>query len=108
MKIDIETKYDKGDTLWTWGFEIGSGKEIPVQVDVYWIEVALPPQNNLLNIRYGVIPVSEVWLSQTLKSKYQQENSLSRTTDFPEPRWECDLFRTKEEAQDFIDKSLPF
>ena len=108
MEIRVNTKYDKGDIVWTDGWEIGGKDSIPVPVEVHWVEVSYVMQSDLPQIRYGLIPVGPEFLNKTLKDPYRQSSELHATTDFPEDRPEEQVFSTFDECKEFIDNSLPF
>ena len=106
MHIDIDTKYNIGDKVWTngWKFADHGKEEHPVLVEIYSIDVGLRDADSCLSVMYSVMPV-EI-LQNTLV--WNWVDGRPGDTKFPEHRFEADLFRTSKEALAFIKESIPF
>lgn len=101
MKIDIETEFRLGEKLWTDGYEIGGEECIPVLVTVHRMSVFAQRQR-IIGVQYGVMPESEHYLLCTLKSPMEQKYNDHDTTDFTYTKFEGELFRTREEVEEYI------
>lgn len=107
MEINVKTKFDIGDFVWTGGWDM-SDKEmnrIPVLCEVFWISVNAIPfmDGSECETVYHLIPVAseEFTLVFPFNHEYLPTESPEGVKDFG-------VFATREECAGSIKEELPF
>ena len=107
MKIDVTTKFDFKQEVWTHGYKYDSNEEQPIKCTVFMVDIHAHSVANgrpLPIISYRLMPVDG--LTDTLNWDCAEHRPVS--TDFPQSYLEEEVFSTPEEAQEWIDTALPF